>query len=336
MSRIQEEWAFESPRKKISTPYSFTEKLSWIKNNLFGPSKKFRNLTKFIPQSTILNNVSPKFKLGFVGDIMKMGKRDLEIGNEIKQFFKDIDYLIGNFEGTITNAKKVFMAQEHNERIISTLKTLFPPEKTILTNANNHSGDFGWLEFNKSYEMLKNNGFITIGRRDEPSVLLADKINIVNVTNWSNQPCQYVAKFDEAENYYNSEAEFNILSSHWGYESQLYPNPKQIKLGKQLLKSWDLIHGHHSHVPQPITAYEINNSKKLIAYSLGDFCIGLKMKKYRCGIIFKAEIGPDLSNNWEVGKLDWRFVFVNHIDKEMTRIELTNECKFFENKMNGF
>jgi len=337
MSEIQEEWACERPRKKISTPYNLAEKISWIKNNLFGPSQKFKKSTRFIPQSTNLNDISPKFKLGFVGDIMKMGKRNLEFEEGVIQFFKDVDYLIGNFEGTISNAKKVFMAQEHNERIISSLKTLFPPEKTILTNANNHSGDFGWTEFNKSYDILKNNGFMVIGRRDEPTILLEDQINIVNVTNWSNQPCLYIPTFNDIDKYFNAEAKFNILSPHWGYESQLYPNPKQIKLGKKLLEIWDLIHGHHTHCPQPITSYEINNLNKLLAFSLGDFCIGLKMKKYRYGIIFKTEIGPGHDDDkWRVGKVEWRFVFTNHINKQKSVIELSNNCKYFEKRKSEF
>ena len=119
MNDIQEDWACETKRKKFSTPYNMKEKLGWIKNNLFGPSKKFRKLIDFIPQIYKLNKVSPKISLIFIGDIMKMGKRRLEFDLDLINFFKNADYLIGNFEGTISEGKGVFMAQKHSKNIIN-------------------------------------------------------------------------------------------------------------------------------------------------------------------------------------------------------------------------
>lgn len=323
------DWAKEIPRKKLSTPYSFTEKLSWLKNNLIGPSKKFKNLTTFIPQKSTLNEITPKCRLGFLGDIMKMNKKDLQIDPTIKSFFQDINFLVGNFEGTISKAKKVFMVQEHTEGILSSLETLFPPSKFALSCANNHSGDFGWGEFNKSYQILKNHGFIVFGRRDEPSILLNNNVNIASCTDWSNQPnTPYVGYLDQATP--NLGAACNILYPHWGYEMQLYPNLKQIELGKELLKQWALIIGTHSHVPQPITSYEINQSNKLLAYGLGDFSTGLGLKKYQNGIVVKLDVGPSKAGHWQVGNVEWKFTRVHEIDEKVMEVKLEDACKYFK------
>ena len=81
-------------QESFTFSYSFSEILSWYKNRTFGPSKKFKNLTNFIPQSTVLNEISPKIRLGFIGDIMRMGERDLVIEDKIKNFFQNVDFLI--------------------------------------------------------------------------------------------------------------------------------------------------------------------------------------------------------------------------------------------------
>lgn len=327
------EWAREVPRKRFSFPYTKLEILSWLKNNTFGPSHKFEDLTDFIPQKSVRNSIIPKIKLGFLGDIMRIKEKEFTIGENVIEFFKDIDFLVGNFEGTITDAKRSFMSQEHTERILSVLESLFPPEKFVLGCANNHSGDFGWTEFNKSYQLLKDRGFLAFGRRDEPAILLKDQVNIVCCTVWSNQKCAYIPYLKDAEEAFDKNAAFNVLFPHWGYEVQLYPNPKQIKLAKQLLGVWGLIVGHHSHCPQAITAYDIGNTNKVIAYSLGDFCTHLGIKKYRHGIIVKAELGPGGDDVWRVGEVDWKFTHVKKIDKNSRKIVLKDTCKYFKKKL---
>lgn len=326
----QPEWAREVPRKALSTPYTMSEKAEWIKNVLFGPSTKHKELSQFVPQTTTLNHITPKLTLGFFGDVMQMKDRELRFGDELKLFFKEADYLVGNFEGVISSAEGVLMASTHSEKVLLALKNLYPPEKTVLTNANNHSCDFGWAEFENSYQMQKDHGFLVIGRKDQPSIVLNGEVNIANVTQWVNQPCNHVAKFEDIDAAYNKDVAFNILSPHWGYEQQLYPNPEQIQKGQGLLEQWDMIVGHHSHCPQVVSAYETKAAKKLVAYSLGDFCTHLKIKKFAYGIVVRAQVGPDAKGTWKVGKVDWRCTKVNHIDDRTTMIDVVGECGFFD------
>jgi hypothetical protein len=221
------------------------------------------------------------------------------------------------------------MASVHQEEVLRALKRLFPPERTVLTNANNHTCDFGWVEFNKSYQLQKKHGFLVIGRKDQPSILLNGHINVANVTQWSNQPCTYLAEFTDIDEAYDP-AVFNVLSPHWGYEMQMYPNPEQIAEGKDLLRNWDMIVGHHSHAPQVITAYETDDVRRLLAYSLGDFCTYLEIEKYRHGIVVKTEVGPDSEGNWKVGRVEWRCSAIDQVDEKTTRARLADPCELIE------
>ena len=327
------EWARDTPRKRFSTPYNFSEKIKWAWHNV-KPSKKYKELTDFIPQKYSLNAISPKIKLGFLGDIMRLKDKELQFAPELSEFFQDVDYLIGNFEGTILKEKKKgIMVQGHSEKILEVLETLFPPKKFVLGNANNHSGDLGWNLFNESYTMLKDHGFLTIGRRDEPCILLNNQVNVTACTDWTNQPdTPFISYMGEIDDHFSPEANFNVLFPHWGYEMQFYPNPKQIERTKTLLEKWDLIIGHHSHCPQPITAYEIETVKKLVAYSLGDFCFGIGIKKYHHGIVVKVELGP-ANGAWKAGEVEWKFTRVNKIDKSTQEIRLEDTCKYFKDKL---
>ncbi|MBY8991686.1 MAG: hypothetical protein KGD58_13135 [Candidatus Lokiarchaeota archaeon] len=42
-----------------------------------------------------------KYRIGFVGDIMKMGDYNLLFEKRIKKFFSDTDFILGNLEGII-------------------------------------------------------------------------------------------------------------------------------------------------------------------------------------------------------------------------------------------
>ena len=65
----------------------------------------------------------------------------------------------------------------------------------------------------------------------------------------------------------------------------LYPRPETVKFGKKLIKKFDGIVGHHPHCPQPITIEKIGGTSKVLAYSLGDFSFGIKLKKYQYSTI---------------------------------------------------
>lgn len=328
---MADRWEREARRRWFSTPYTLAESARWIANNLFGPSRRHAGLTAFMPRQAVVNRIAPRLTLGFVGDVMPINRTRLVIGPDLRHFVEDVDFLIGNFEGTISAARKVFMAQAHSPAILSFLEDLLPAERLVLCCANNHAGDFGWSEFNRSYERLKDRGIRTVGRRDEPAVVLGGHVNVANATAWSNQPGAYVARLEGIADTWRPEADFNVLCAHWGYEMQLYPHPAQVEFSQALGKRWGMIAGHHSHSPQPIVRWPRGRDETVVAYSLGNFCFGIRLfKNYHHGLVLKAVLRPGEDGVWRIGRVDWSFIGLVFRDNGCAEVELSPTCPFFE------
>lgn len=309
--------------KKIATPYDKKETLGILWRNAFGiNTKRNRNIVEYVSNKIRLNeNLNSKIRIGFVGDIMEMNKNIWVPSSLLKKFFEDCEYLVGNFEATIVEstdkvAKGVIYSaeQRHDEKILDSLVDLFNPEKTYLSIANNHAGDFGKDKFLKSINKTMNKGFHVFGTKDMPFIDLLDHIRIVSGTKWTNQSCEYVVNLEDSPKYIKNNS-FNILYPHWSNELELYPRPETIEIGKKLIDQFDTIIGHHSHVPQPICKADHHNIPTLIAYGLGDISTRLRFRKYHYGIALKFDIGLNIEKNWCIGDLEWSFTECRQITK---------------------
>lgn len=322
----------ESKRNYFPSPYPLKESIGWLKRYIFGPTKTNKGNVEYISKSHLLNNITPKFTISYIGDIMDMNSKDLIIDETVKNFVKGSDFLIGNFEGIIISERKSFIYKQHKPQIMDTLESLFHPKKTYLSTANNHGGDLGLQYFSDSVNQLKKRGFNVFGTSDHPFMDLTDDLRVIGGTQWSNHPCDYVAKLEESEQYLKQNS-FNILFPHWGYEMELYPRKGTISKGEEFLSKFDALIGHHSHCPQPVSSIPIDNVNKLIAYSLGDFCFGSDNKKlemYTYGIAIKAEIGINPQGKWLIGNVDWTFLKTRSLSKKESTVETVNN--FEKNK----
>ncbi len=314
-------WANDHKMQRFPIPYPKKEVFRWFINHIFGPSKRRKKKYSFIPYKSTLNEISTvNYRIGFVGDIMKMFQYDLIFDQPVIDFFKPVDLLVGNLEGIITLQPGFIAAQRHNKEIIQQLETVKPANKWLLCLSNNHSGDFGLADFVLHLDRLRLNGFNVFGRKDKPNYIHENRLNFVSGTMWTNQNgCKYVACFEEIEDHYlNNPGVFNILYPHWYYEYELYPRIKIKNGAEKLLETWDLICGHHPHVVQPITKVKKANINKLLAYSAGNFAAGLEVNAHKYGLIMKCEIGPLQSDSSKlaVGKVEWKFTFNdNDIDE---------------------
>jgi Bacterial capsule synthesis protein PGA_cap len=314
----------------LAQPYGFADAALWLVRNVFGPSRRHRSLTPFMRRGARLNRIVPAATIVFIGDIMPCRGITLDYTPGLRSFIADADYLVGNFEGTILTKKAppVLFGQAHAISILDSLASLFPPEKTILSCANNHTADYGWAHFRESYRLLERFGFRPIGRKDNPRVLLDGAINIAACTQWSNQACDYIARVEQADSLIDSSAKFNIMFPCWGTEMCLYPSPSQIEAAAEMLHRWDMIVGHHSHCPQPVTAAAAAKKRKLIAYSLGNFVFGVNLSQYLRGLAVKVRIGPG-RGGWRVGEVDWRFIQVRFVSNSRARVRASRRCDLF-------
>jgi len=291
----------------ISTPYNLRESIGWLKRNAAGLSKKNAGIVKCVPNYHIVNpRVKPQYKVAFVGDIAPSARSRITFDRELKQFVSGSDCLVANFAGTIVGKgqKVVPFDQAHTAQIRDMLADFFPPEKTCISVANNHAGDFGKKVFLESVGMLHSHGFRVFGWNELPCIDVNDDIRLINGTMWSNRPCDYVCKLEDSERHIKPGA-FNFLYPHFGYELELYPRPGIVALGRELIAKFDAVIGDHSHCPQPVTIEDIKGIKKVLAYSMGDFCTSAKMKKYQYGIALKMELGRNDFGRLLAGSVEW-------------------------------
>jgi len=354
----------------------------------------------------VLNGIETvEYKIGFVGDIMKMGDYSLRFEKRVKKFFRDVNLIVGNLEGIITGKKwQGISAQKHDISILDQLTDKetglgHSPKNWLLCTSNNHSSDFGDSEFQKSNKIIRSKNFNVFGDVPEnqpenqsflyPNRQISDlkkqeeEINLVSGTMWNNQrDHDSVGQFEDIDKHYK-EGKFNILYPHWHFENESYVRRRikfksislivtgyylifdQIKrkiykeiekINKNLfkniqtnifyrtirrsfckldkvlnrkyyqkfdenkIKNWELIYGHHSHVPQPITKFELimNNSlinNRLLAFSGGNLTSSKKRKKHISGLIVKCEIGRvHINGPLVLGKAEWSYI-INEKEK---------------------
>jgi hypothetical protein len=310
-------------RNDLCAPYPLWESIRWLWRNVRGARKANPCGIRPLPQQCVLNTIVARITVGFVGDIMDMHGKILHISPAVQEFFRNCDCLIGNFEATITRARKTGLAaQVHDPSILDALAELFPPERTFLSIANNHAGDFPQAIFRQSLDSLRKRGFRVLGLRHAPFVDITGCVRVVAASMWSNRPCGEIAPLASLGECRGATA-FNIAYPHWGYELELFPRAAVVREGERLLRMYGAVLGHHSHVPQPLAALQCGDAKKLLAFSLGDFCTGLRIKKFRYGIICKVEIGPGEDGVWRIGPVNWRYTRVFPDSPGAMRVELT-------------
>jgi hypothetical protein len=320
----------DRPRRWFSTPYTLREQIEWLWWYFLGPTRDDAGLTSFLPRRTVLNPVTPRLILAFAGDVMPAWGRAIAPAPEVAAFLRGADFFLANLEGAIGSARRVFLAQVHDASVLGFFEALFPPERTVLSCANNHAGDFSRREFEHSCAVLRDRGFRLIGLRDAPSALVGGAVNVAAATWWSNHPCDYVVKPDDLDGAFRPGAAMNVLFPHWGPEGHRYPAPRWVEEAARLLARWDMIVGHHSHCPEPVAAVEARGRRRLVAYSLGNLSSGWAPPHFRWGIVLKAAVGPDAAGIWQVGAVEWSFTTVRPTGRGRSRLDLAPRCPYFD------
>ena len=294
-----------------ATPYNTRESLGWVIRNLTGFSGRNARLVNQLRSPYVFNErLTCRYKVIAIGDIMPMRKNRLVIDAQLQEFVGDSDYLIGNFEGTITEKKSalwpIAFDQRHDITITEVLAGIFQPGKTYLSVSNNHAGDFKEEEFSRSVGILKSAGFNVFGWNDRPYADINNDLRIVAGTMWSNRAFANILPIDKAKDHVKREA-YNIFYPHMGYELELYPRPEMAALARNMADSFDAVIANHPHCPQPVTAYHTDGVNRIIAYSLGDFCCSLRLKTMQYGLVIKMEIGQDAHGRWAAGRVRWQY-----------------------------
>jgi hypothetical protein len=177
------------------------------------------NLESLDSKEKILN-------IAFVGDIMRIRDYDLRFEPILIDFFKDVDLVIGNFEGVITNKKSRINHQNHSATILELLPGLsITPNNWLLCLSNNHAADYALGDLKETLSILKKHNYHIFGTKTSPSFTF-NYLNIVTGTMWSNRKDNgFFIRFKNINNYYR-ENFFNILYPHWHFENECYVRKK--------------------------------------------------------------------------------------------------------------
>lgn len=291
---------------RFGQPYPAREALLWVVKNVVGPSAGLRTGSLSLPMDSVRGGISTRLSLGFVGDILPLRKTVASLDGAVVEFFAGVDYLVGNFEGTLVDGPRpwVFMGQPHDDAALTVLRSLAAPERTVLLCANNHSLDYGVDAYRASVQRLRAHGYL-VADHEQPCRRLDYGVSIAAGTAWSNQRADRFAPLATVAADPPTASPFRILCPHWGYELEREPRPEQIADGDGWLRAWDLIVGHHSHTPQPIVERPGPARSRVIAYSLGNFTFAYNLKHHRHGMVVRVDIGPGCDGRWQVGRLRW-------------------------------
>lgn len=160
----------------------------------------------------------------------------------------------------------------------------------IINLANNHMLDQGADGLKDSYNNWKARDLTVIGcyeEQDERYITYLEKNNVKLAfvsytygTNLSPDPATvglyapYLKQSDFEGDIKEAKdnADFVIVSVHWGDEGALQPNESQKAYAEKMAKAGaDVIIGHHPHVLEPIEWIDTDGGRCLCVYSLGNF-----------------------------------------------------------------
>lgn len=254
-----------------------------------------------------------------------------KVGNEydFKKQFEDIknkvidaDYTIGNLEVPVGKSDfSNYPSFRAPYQLLYAMRDVLDVE--LLVTASNHTLDKGFGGLKTTLNCLDEVGINHVGsyasEEDSENILIEDingaRVAILAYTYGTNgyplpsENKKAVSLIDKDRIVNDSEkakklgADFIVAKLHWGNEYETSASDYQKELARFIFSSTDvqLIIGDHPHVVQEIEKITVEKDgitkEGVVIYSLGNFISG-QNKEYRdTGIIAKANIVIDKSNN---------------------------------------
>ena len=298
------------------------------KNQRITESEKF----SVISDAVNISGEDKKISLAFIGDIMCHNTQYYDAYNassntydfsyvftDIKKYIASTDLAVGNLETTFAGSNVGYSSYptfNTPEQLAGNLKDL---GIDILTTANNHSLDKGYLGIEKTIEKLDEVGIIHTGtyksQEESDRILIIEKndlkIAILGYTYGTNgipipkgkEYCinlindeKIISDLNKAK---EKKPDLIICAMHWGEEYRKEPTKEQERLANLLFENGaDLIIGNHPHVLEKMEKRQIelkDGIKKdvFIVYSLGNFMSGQVKEGTRRSAILNIEIRKD-------------------------------------------
>ena len=226
-----------------------------------------------------------------------------------RNIFLNDDLTLVNFEGTLTETKKVPDNKKKNKFLFN----IAPEYVTVLSDngveavslENNHVMDHGEEAYEETKETLRSAGIVYSNSEEigifEVSGIQIAMLSYLCIDRYDKPIGQYANLYEKVEadiRAVKKQYPIVIVSFHWGNELDYSPTERQIKMGRLAADSGaDLVIGHHSHRINPIEEY----NGVYICYSLGNFCFSgneapSDMTSFIFQTRFKVTKSGDVSN----------------------------------------
>lgn len=285
-----------------------------------------------------------KVSMSVIGDIMchnsqyndafRNGEYDFSyVFEDIKKYIEPADLAIGNLETTFRGKEKGYSSYptfNTPENLAQDLKEL---GIDVVSTANNHSLDTGYLGIESTIDYLDEAGILHTGtyksEESQNQIVVKDinglKFVFLAYTYGTNgipvpsgkEYCINLIDKELIKSHLDMAKELKsdviCVNMHWGIEYQNEPNDEQEDLANFLFENGaDIILGSHPHVLQKMEERDIilpnNDTKKgFVIYSLGNFMSGQTKANTRNSIILTL----DVIKSGETGKLS--FENINYI-----------------------
>jgi len=225
---------------------------------------------------------------------------------KVQDYLKTGDIVFANLENPIAEGRTIKPGEMFFRADPNLVSELKDNNFSILSLANNHSGNFGTDGLKQTFQYLNEAGIKYVGAGENYEVanspvflkkngltfafLAYDDINFTPAEYGAEEGKAGIAFFDQTEMskavaLAKKQADFVIISMHFGNEYQPLPSTQQKEWAHLAIDlGADLVLGHHPHVVMPIEEYK----GKYIFYSLGNFIFDqMWSRSTREGIIAK-------------------------------------------------
>lgn len=290
---------------RVSSPFSyFRAPTSFSNVKADSIPERYISLDGFL----LTDQPKDRVKITFLGDMMGVGLRQVDLSEKLLKRINESDYTIINLSSVLTNDHSMVLERQHTHpQVFLSLCDKLPMDKIVFSLANNHILDYGNNGLQNTLLQLRRVGAKVVGLKNRSTIELRDGLKLKASTCW------YTDKnvTNIIDNQISDTSTIHYL--HWGEEYKAAPSKEQIEHVKSLDENDLMVCGHHSHCPQPIKI--IND--KLSAFSLGNFTTCHDSSRINSGIVMTTELVK--FEKWELEQVNWKFLDITATDRVLVK-----------------
>lgn len=237
---------------------------------------------------------------------------------KVKPLLSQGDWVFGNLETPIAGADLMYSGYPRFNAPPELADALKDAGFQILSTANNHTLDRGYVGLARTLNNLRDTGLVPVGtnisKTDAKRIVIEErngiKLGFLAYTYGTNgipipKDHPYAVNLidvptiaSDIANVRKAGADAVVVSLHFGIEYQRMPNDSQIDIAKQVIAAGaDIILGSHPHVVQPYDTIEVPDPSRpdgvrrgFVVYSFGNFISNQHDNWKDVGVILKLKL----------------------------------------------